>query len=110
VDFAPEINFSPRPVEMLGAAGKPDFERFFSSNASKSRSQCGFHESAFCKILPAKNLDLKILKTNDLARQVLASIDRHCLDNHCAIAGWAQGQMSQCTCGKNGAAGVSDSL
>jgi TonB family protein len=61
----------------------------------------GFAKSV-CKILMAKSLEVKILTANALAVRSLVSGDRHCLDNGCAIADWAQGQMSQCSCGKKG--------
>src|SRR5712664_3810904 len=43
-------------------------------------------ESGFRKILLSKNLDLKILKTDDLRRLESISLDRHCLDNDYATS------------------------
>jgi hypothetical protein len=62
--------------------------KFYSSDTPETSAQRGFLQNVFCKILLPKNLDLKILRTNNLERQDLASIDRHCLDYDCAIADW----------------------
>jgi hypothetical protein len=74
--------------------------KFYSSDTPESPAQCGFRQNAFCKVLLPENLDLKILRTNSLVRQDLASINRHCLDYHCAIADWGARSDSHCGCGK----------
>lgn len=90
---------------MAGLSEESRFRiNFFSSDTSESLVQRELRESVFCKILLSKNLDLKILRTNALGRQNLASTHRHYLDYDGAIAEWRKGQMSHCGCGKREAA------
>src|ERR1700693_4820859 len=72
--------------ERDGFAHQPGLQiKFVSRDPLESRTQCGFRQSGLCKILFSKNLDTKILITDDLGTRLLASPNRHGLDHDRAI-------------------------
>jgi hypothetical protein len=74
--------------------------KFIFADPAESLVHRGFCKSGLRKIWFSKNLDIKILRTNNLAGRVSRWANRHCLDHDRAIQFWAQGQMSQWGCGK----------
>ena len=84
VNFSREINSSG-----VGGTGQflrisPDYRSIFLRDPLESRAQSWFRQSGLCKIWFSKDLDLKILITNDLRARLLASPNCHGLDHCCA--------------------------
>jgi hypothetical protein len=67
---AHKINFGRTLANCAGSAISPDFARIFFAESAENLAWRGFRQSGLRKILLSKNLDIKILRTNDLAGEV----------------------------------------